>query len=94
MIRIYVQLLHDESNHCFLTFCSNGKVQVCDSLRSKSTPGSRKSIRSLYKHYVPGGQRITFLPVSSQFDVNKMRCHLIVCSEQQNLSSFPKVLSD
>ena len=32
------------------------------------TPASRKSIRSLYKHYVPGGQRITFLPVQRQPD--------------------------
>ena len=118
----HVQLLHDGSNHWFLTICSNGRVQVCDSLRSKLTPASRKSIRSLYKHYVLGGQRITFLPVqrqpdgfscglfaiafaaelldghspseSSQFDVDKMRSHLIVCLEQQNLSPFPKVLSD
>ena len=29
-----VQLLHDEANHWFLSFCSNGRVQVCDSLRS------------------------------------------------------------
>ena len=65
----HVQLLHDGSNHWFLSFCSNGRVQICDSLRSSLTPSSRKSIRSLYKNYVPnGGERRTFLPVQKQPD--------------------------
>ena len=65
----HVQLLHDGSNHWFLSFCSNGRVQICDSLRSSLTPSSRKSIRSLYKNYVPnGGERMTFLPVQKQPD--------------------------
>ena len=42
-----VQLLHDGPNHWFLNFCSNGRVQVCDSLRSSLTRFARKSIRSL-----------------------------------------------
>ena len=59
------QLLHDGANHWFLSFCSNGCVQICDSLRSSLTRSSRKSIRSLYKHYVADGgeQIVTFLPV-------------------------------
>ena len=51
----HVQLLHDGANHWFLSFCSNGHVQVCDSLRSSLTRSSRKSVRSLYKHYVADG---------------------------------------
>ena len=55
----HVQLLHDGANHWFLNFCSNGRVQVCDSLRSSLTRSSRKSIRSLYKHYLAdGGEQI------------------------------------
>ena len=65
----HVQLLHDGSNHWFLSFCSNGRVQICDSLKSSLTPSSRKSIRSLYKDYVPnGGERMTFRPVQKQPD--------------------------
>ena len=66
----HVQLLHDGANHWFLSFCSNGRVQVCDSLRSSLTRSSRKSIRSLYKHYVADGgeQIVTFLPVQKQPD--------------------------
>ena len=66
----HVQLLHDGANHWFLSFCSNGRVQVCDSLRSSLTRSSRKSIRSFYKHYVvDGGEKIvTFLPVQKQPD--------------------------
>ena len=66
----HVQLLHDGANHWFLRFSSNGRVQVCDSLRSSLTRSSRKSIRSLYKHYVADGgeQIVTFLPVQKQPD--------------------------
>ena len=41
-----------------------------DSLRSSLTRSSRKSIRSLYKHYVADGgeQIVTFLPVQKQPD--------------------------
>ena len=59
----HVQLLHDRANHWFLSFCSNGRVQVCDSLRSSLTRSSRKSIRSFYKHYVAdGGEQFFFYP--------------------------------
>ena len=69
VLQEHVQLLHDGSNHWFLSFCSNGRVQICDSLRSSLTPSLRKSIRSLYKNYVPsGGERMTFLPVQKQPD--------------------------
>ena len=46
------------------------RVQVCDSLRSSLTRSSRKSIRSLYKHYVAdeGEQIETFLSVLKQSD--------------------------
>ena len=68
MSQEHVQLLHDGANHWFLSFCSNGRVQVCDTLRSSLTRSSRKSIRSLYKHYVVDGgeQIVTFLPVQKQ----------------------------
>ena len=36
-------LLYDGANHWFLSFCSNGRVQVCDSLRLSLTHPSRKS---------------------------------------------------
>ena len=66
----HVQFLHDGANHLFLSFCSNGRVQVCDSLRSSLTRSSRTSIRSLYNHYVADGgeQIVTFLPVQKQPD--------------------------
>ena len=64
----HVQLLHDGANPWFLNFCSNRRVQVCDSLRSSLTRSSRKSIRSLYKYYVADGgeQTVAFLPVQKQ----------------------------
>ena len=51
----HVQLLHDGAIHWFLSFCSNECVQVCDSLPSSLTCSLRKSIRSLYKHYIAEG---------------------------------------
>ena len=71
----YVQLLHDGSNHWFLSFCSSGRVQICDSLRSRLTSSSRKSICLLYKHYVPnGGEELTRSPMVTT--VNCSRSHL------------------
>ena len=64
----HVQLLHDGCNHWFLSFCSNGRVQVCDSLNTTLTRSSRKSIRSLYKHYFVGDEVISFLPAQRQPD--------------------------
>ena len=43
------------------------RVQVCDSLPLSLTHPSRKSIRSLYKHY-GGEQIVTFLPSQKQPD--------------------------
>ena len=57
----HFQLFHDGADHWFLSFCSNGRVQVYDSLRSSLTRTSKKSIRSLYKHYVAdGGEQTQF----------------------------------
>ena len=64
----HVQLLHDGCNHWFLSFCSNRRVQVCNSLNTTLTRSSRKSIRSLYKHYFAGDEVISFLPVQRQPD--------------------------
>ena len=64
----HVQLLHDGCNHWFLSFCSNGRVQVCDSLNTTLTRSSGKSIGSLYKHYLVGDEVISFLPVQRQPD--------------------------
>ena len=58
----HIQLLHDGRNHWILSFCSNGRVQVCDSLNTALTRSSRKAIRSLYKHYFSGDEVISFLP--------------------------------
>ena len=57
----HVQLLHEGANHWFPSFCSNERVQDYDSLRSSLTRSSRKSIRSLFKHYVADGFSIFFL---------------------------------
>ena len=64
----HVQLLHDGCNHWFLSFCSNGRVQVCDSLNTILIRSSRKSIRLLCKHYFAGDEVISFLPVQRQSD--------------------------
>ena len=63
----HVQLLYDGCNHWFLSFCSNGRGQVCDSLNTTLTRSSRKSIQSFYKHYFAGDE-ISFLPVQRQPD--------------------------
>ena len=68
MYEEHIQLLHDGRNHWILSFCSNGRVQVCDSLNTALTRSSRKAIRSLYMHYFSGDEVISFLPVQRQPD--------------------------
>ena len=48
----HIQLLHDGDSHWFLSFCSSGRVQICDSLKSTLNCSSMKSVYSLYKHVV------------------------------------------
>lgn len=64
----HVQLLHDGHNHWILSFCSNGRVQVCDSLNYTLTRSSRKAIQSLYKNYFSGTVVISFIEVQKQPD--------------------------
>ena len=56
-----IQLMHDGANHWLLTFCSSGRIQVCDSLRTSLTRITIKSINSLL-------MPITMLPVQRQTD--------------------------
>ena len=66
----HIQLLHDGSSHWFLSFCSSGRVQICDSLKSKLNRSSMKSVYSLYKYAVGEFEKVkpTFLPVHKQRD--------------------------
>ena len=40
----YIQLLHDVNNHWLLSFCSSGRVQICDRLKNHI---GRFTLRSL-----------------------------------------------
>ena len=53
----------------FLSFCSSGRVQICDSLKSKLNRLSMKSLYPLNKH-VGEFEKVkpTFLPVHKQTD--------------------------
>ena len=64
----HIQLLHDGRNHWILSFCSNGRVQVCDSLNKFLTRSSRKAIKSLYKNFFTGTEIISFIEVQKQPD--------------------------
>ena len=66
----HIQLFHDGGSHWFLRFCSSGRVQICDSLKSSLNRCSKKSIYSLYKHVVGEYDKVnpTFLPVQKQPD--------------------------
>ena len=64
----HIQLLHYGRNHWILSFCSNGRVQVCDSLNKFLTRSSRKAIKSLYKNFFTGTEIISFIEVQKQPD--------------------------
>ena len=50
-LKKHVQLLHDGNNHWFLSFFSNGRVQIYESLQSTLTQTSKKSIQVLYRNF-------------------------------------------
>ena len=66
----HIQILHDGDNHWLLSFCSNRRVQICDSLRTTLSRVSQKCVRALYKKCVDRRGRvvISFLPVQKQPD--------------------------
>ena len=66
----HIQLLHDGSNHWILTLCSNGRVQICDSLKTTTGQSTKKCVDALYKKFVneSGKLIINFLPVQKQPD--------------------------
>ena len=45
----HIQLLHDAYGHWLLTFCSNGRIQVCDSLKTSLSLVNRNCVHALYK---------------------------------------------
>ena len=48
----HIQLRHDGWSHWFLSFCSSGRIQICDSLKSSLNRSSMKSVHSLYRNAV------------------------------------------
>ena len=53
--------MHDGNNHWIMTCCSNGRVQVCDSLRSKLSCVTKRCIKERYQSSV-----VSILPVQKQ----------------------------
>ena len=66
----HIQLLHDGHNHWILTFCSNGRVQVCDSMKTYLSRVNKKCVHALYKNIVDESGKfvVSFLPVRKQPD--------------------------
>ena len=61
----HIQLLHDGSRHWILTFCSNGRIQICDSLKTSLIRVNRKCVYALYKNSVKE-LIVSFLPFQKQ----------------------------
>ena len=61
---------HKTNNHWFLSFCSNDRVQICDSINSTLIETSKKSIQVLYGNFSRDNANVmvTFSPVQNQQD--------------------------
>ena len=57
----HIQLMHDRNSHWIMTSCSNGRVQVCDSLRSRLSCVTKRCIKKLYQTLV-----VSLLPVQKE----------------------------
>ena len=49
----HIQLLHDGSWQWLLTFCGNGRIQICDSLKTSLSGVNKKCVLASYKNCVP-----------------------------------------
>ena len=63
----HIQLHYDGSGHCLLTFCSNGRIQICDSLKTSVSLVNRKRVCTSYKNCVKEFI-VSFLSVPKQTD--------------------------
>ena len=61
------QLHYSGSGHWLLTFCSNGRIQICDSLKTSVSRVNRKCVYTSYKNCVKEFI-VSFLSVPKQTD--------------------------
>ena len=66
----HIQLMHDGINHWLLSFNSNGRVQVCDSLYETLGSVTKRCLKALYKSLLDkdGKLSVTVIPVQKQKD--------------------------
>ena len=57
----HIQLMHDRNSHWIMTSCSNGRAQVCDSLQSRLSCITKRSIKKFYQTSV-----VSLLPVQKE----------------------------
>ena len=48
----HIQLLHDDYGHWQLTFCSNGRIHIFDSLKTLLSRVNRKCVHALYRNCI------------------------------------------
>ena len=53
--------MHDRNSHWIMTSCSKGRVQVCDSLRSRLSCVMKRCVKKLYQTSV-----VSLLPVQKE----------------------------
>ena len=72
----HIQLMHDGINHCLLSFISNSRVQVSDSLYEMLGSVTKRCSKALYKSLLDmdGKLSVTMIPVQRQNDSS--RCGL------------------
>ena len=71
----HIQLLHDGSGHWVLTFCSNERIQICDSLKMSLNWVNRNCVHALYKNCVKE------LIISFCLSKNKLMSRIVVPSQ-------------
>ena len=65
----HVQLMHDGNDPWILSLCSNGQVQICDSLRRPFSRATTQSLNAIYRHYKCDGKLlVNHLDVQRQND--------------------------
>ena len=75
----HIQFMHEGINHWFLSFNSNGRVQVFDSLYETFGSVTSRCLKALYKSLLDkdGKLSVTMMPVQKQKDSSSSRLFAI-----------------
>ena len=81
----HIQLIHNGGNHWLMSFSSNDRFQICDSLYTNLTSVIKNGLKALYKSKVEKNGKLSVTIVSVQKQSNGYNCGLFAIAFAMDL---------